>query len=84
MIQHSLCPSCKDGQSIESEEHFVFECTKYSNLREIWLAKLVKPEDFSTLGAPEKFTTIYDQAQNVKITAQFLINCYDVRSKIVF
>ena len=56
----------------------------YNNLREIWIDKLVKPENLSTLGAPEKFKAIFDQAQNVKITAQFLINCYDVRSKIIF
>ena len=84
MIHQRLCPSCKDGQSIETEEHFVFACVRYNNLREIWLDKLVKPEIFSTLSAPEKFKAIFDQAQNVKITAQFLINCYDVRSKIIF
>ena len=76
MIQQRLRPSCKDGQSIETEEHFIFSCVIYNNLREIWLNKLVKPDNFSTLGAPEKFRTIYDQAQNIKVTAQFLINCY--------
>ena len=84
MIQQRLYPSCKDGQSIETEEHFVFACVMYNNLREIWLDKLVKPEIFSTIDAPEKCKAIFDQAQNVKITAQFLINCYDVRSKIIF
>ena len=84
VIHERLCPSCKDGHSVENEEHFVFQCTKYNNLREIWLEKLVKPENFPTLSAPEKFKTIFDQAPNVKITAQFLINCYDVRSKIIF
>ena len=54
------------------------------HVRESRLYQLVKPDNFSTLGAPEKFRTIYDQVQNIKITAQFLINCYDVRSKIVF
>ena len=38
----------------------------------------------STLGTPEKCKAIFDQAQNVKITTQFVINCYDVRSKIIF
>ena len=84
LAHQRLCPSCKDGQSIENEEHFIFSCVKYNNLREIWLNKLVKPDNFSTLGASEKLKTIFDQAPNVKITAQFIINSYDVRSKIVF
>ena len=54
------------------------------HVRESRLYQLVKPDNFSTLGAPEKFRTIYDQAQNIKITAQFLIHCYDIRTKIVF
>ena len=54
------------------------------HVRESRLYQLVKPDNFSTLVAPEEFRTIYDQAQNIKLTAQFLINCYDVRSKIVF
>ena len=39
---------------------------KLRNIRELWLDKLVKPEIFSTLGAPEKFKAIFDQAQNVE------------------
>jgi hypothetical protein len=67
MIQQRLCPSCKDGHSIETEEHFVCACAMYNNLREIWLYKLVKPENVSTLGATEKYKAIFDQAQNVNV-----------------
>jgi hypothetical protein len=38
MIQQRLCPSCKDGQLIETEEHFVF--AMYINLSELWLINL--------------------------------------------
>ena len=41
IVQHRLCPSCKDGQSVENEEHFVFECIKYNSLRGMWFDKLV-------------------------------------------
>ena len=84
LIQQRLCPSCKDGQSIENEEHFIFSCSKYNILREIWLNKLKKETNFFTQNISEKFRTIFDKAENVKITAQYIINCYNVRSKIIF
>ena len=78
-----LCPSCKDGQSIENEEHFIFFCTKYNILRQLWLIKLNKPDNFVNMNCSEKFKVIFDQSDNVKITAQYIIDCYDVRSKLV-
>ena len=84
MAHERLCPCCKDNQSIENEEHFIFYCKKYSFLRQIWLSKLQKPEIFSTLEICEKFKIIFNQSANIKITAQFIIDCYDLRSKIVY
>ena len=84
LVQDRLCPCCKDGQSIETEEHFIFDCAKYNNLRKTWLSKITKPESFSNLNIGEKLKVIFDQAENVKATAQYIINCYDFRSKIVF
>merc|ERR1712208_523 len=48
-IHERLCPCCNDGQSIENEEHFVFHCAKYAKIRQIWIDKLQKNEDFPTL-----------------------------------
>ena len=84
LVQDRLCPCCKDGQSIETEEHFIFYCAKYNNLRKTWLSKITKPQSFSNLNIGEKLKVIFDQAENVKATAQYIINCYDFRSKIVF
>ena len=82
-INERLCPSCDDGLSIENEEHFVFKCAKYSKIRQIWMDKLQKNEDFLTLDSSEKFKIIFDQSENIKLTAQFLINIFDLRSKII-
>ena len=76
-----LCPSCKDGQSIENEEHFIFFRTKFNILRQLWLIKLNKPDNFVNMNCSEKFKVIFDQS--VKITAQYIIDCYHVRSKLV-
>ena len=83
MVHQRLCPCCRDGQSIESEEHFIFFCPKYNNLRQAWLNQLNKSENFLNLESAEKFKIIFDQAENVKFTAQYIVNCYDLRSKIV-
>ena len=82
--QERLCPSCKNSESIENEEHFIFFCEKYHFLRQEWLTKLNKPESFCELNLSEKFKIIFNESENVKVTAQYIVNCYDVRSKILF
>ena len=54
---------------IENEEHFIFYCKQYSFLRQKWLLKLQKPDNFSILETCEKFKIISNQAANIKITA---------------
>ena len=82
-IHERLCPSCNDGHSIENEDHFIFQCTKYSEIRQIWIDKLKKNEDFLNLDPSEKFKTVFDQPENIEITAQFIIDIFDLRSKII-
>ena len=83
MAHERLFPCCKDDISIENEEHFIFQCKTYSFLRTLWLSRLQKPENFSALAVSEKFKIIFNQAENIKLTAQFIIDCYDYRSKFV-
>ena len=45
-IHLRLFPSCNDGQSIENEEHFVFQCAKYSKFRQTWMDKVQKMKIF--------------------------------------
>ena len=48
-------------------------------MRQIWLNKLTKPENFSTLPSQDKFKIVLNEANNVKYTAQFLIDMMDLR-----
>ena len=82
-VHERLCPSCNDGRSIENEEHFIFYCSQYSELREIWIDQLQKNDDFFNLETSEKFKIIFDKPENIKCSAQFIINIYDRRSKII-
>ena len=82
--QERLCPSCKNGHSVENEEHFLFFCGSYHVLRQQWIQKIRKPVNFEDLILSEKLKIIFNESENVKCTAQYIVNCYDLRSKIVF
>ena len=68
-VEARLCPCCKDQKSVENEEHFIFHCFQYNNLREIWIEKITKPDNFKNLPIHENFKIIFDQSENIKITA---------------
>ena len=69
---------CLSGEN-ESEYHVLFICEKYANLRQIWLNKLTKPENFSILSSQDKFKIVLNEASNVKYSAQFIIDLMDLR-----
>ena len=61
----------------------MFICPKYDELRTNWLNKLVLPDNYGNLSDSEKLSTVLNVPDNVKPTAQFLIDAYGVRSKIL-
>ena len=75
--EQRLC-YCQNGEP-ESEFHVLFICDKYSNLRQLWMNKLTKPDDFDTMSKPDKFKLVMNEPRNVKFTAQFLIDMLDLR-----
>ena len=82
-----ICQICDQGafggQSVENEHHFIFVCRAYAEIRAIWMTKLNLPENFGGLQDFEKLGIVLNEAENVKITSQFLIDAYDLRSKIL-
>ena len=42
-----------------------------------------KNDKFSDLETSEKFRMIFDKPENIKSSAQFIINIFDLRSKII-
>ena len=69
---------CNNGEP-ECEYHVLFICEKYSNLRRLWLDKVTKPENFTILPKNERFDIILNEPNNVKYTAQYLIDLMDLR-----
>ena len=87
-INERICLICRDANlsldlepQIETEAHFLFFCDYYKNLRNTWLADLVKPENFVNLDEGLKLSIVLNVPENVKKTAQFIINAYNLRSK---
>jgi hypothetical protein len=79
-----LCQTCTNAeQRIEDEYHFIFECKAYEHERFLWIHKMELPTNFETETPEKKFDLVLNEPKNVKLTAQFLINIFDTRSKIV-
>ena len=71
-----LCLNCNDA--VEDEEHLLFECKNYKNLRNNWALLLAKPENYDTLSTYYKLTIVLDST-NLKVTSQFIIDCFNLR-----
>ena len=64
---------------VESECHVLYNCVKYVTLRQLWLSKLEKPENFLTLPNEEKLKITFNVPNNIRCTAQYLIDLMDLR-----
>ena len=78
------CQACPNPNlEIENEEHFLFKCSTYQTERLAWLEKLNVPNNFLLLSQNSKLDLVLNNHHNVKTTAQYIINIFDKRSKIV-
>ena len=68
---------------IENEYHFIFECNRYKEIRDIWLSKLDLPSNFNNSQHCEKLQIVLNEQHNVKLTAQFILDAYNIRSKVI-
>ena len=76
--------SCLEQAAQESECHFLLSCPAYQNLRQSWLSKLQLPENFYFLPPDEQIAIVVNDENNVKLTAQFITDAFNQRSKILF
>ena len=54
----------------------------YKNLREAWLSKLTKPENFSHLPPQDKLKLVLNKPENVRLTAQYIVSVMDLRRQL--
>ena len=89
-INERICLVCRDNNlrldldpQVETEAHFLFLCAHYSNLRDTWLESVIKPANFENLDEGSKLSIVLNVPENVKKTAQFIIDAYNMRSKML-
>ena len=80
-----FCVTCTNhNYEIECEQHYLFSCTAYTNIRQSWLSSLEKPDNFDDLeDNGEKLDIALNVAANIKLTANFILSAFDIRSKIL-
>ena len=89
-INERICPLCSESRiqrgllpQIETEAHFLFPCVQHINLRLKWFSMISKPENFEILNGVTKLDIVLNRAENCKPTAQFIVDAYGVRSKLI-
>ena len=76
---------CENAESeVENEEHFIFKCAAYTDLRTVLFNSIVKPENFYDLTLGEKLKILLENHDNVSQVANFVLHSYDLRSKLIF
>ena len=67
----------------QSKMSTTFISNVYNVMRRSWISTLIVPENFFELQAAEKFKLIFNKPENVKVTAQYILDAFNKRSKIV-
>ena len=80
---NNVDPSIVQTPKIENEFHFLFICNRYESIRNTLFSKLQLPDDFEILPDFEKLKAVLNEEKNVSLTAQFIVDAYRLRSKIV-
>ena len=80
--ERRYCIACPNHNlEIECEIHYLFSCTAYSDLRQSWLSSLEKPDNFDSLDSGQKLDIVLNLTSNIKLTANFILGAFDIRSK---
>ena len=89
-LHERLCPICTESRlqrslepEIETEIHFLFFCEHFENLRMCWMQKVTKPENFTNLDEGTRLKIVLNDPNNVKTTAQFLVDAFNMRRKML-
>ena len=81
-VNQRLCEVCNEN-FIEDEFHFVYVCGKYKAIRDPWINNLIKPDNFENLDEGSKLGVALNVGENVKSTARFIMDAFNMRSRII-
>ena len=81
-LEDRICTLC-DQQEVESELHFLFECSCYNHLRQPWLQNICNSHMlFRDMSTKEKLCILFDKSH--RSTAKFILNCFNHRKDQLF
>ena len=72
-----------DRDPVESEGHFLFFCVAYEAERGVWYGKMNLPENFVDLSIEHKLKIVLNDPANVKPTAIFITDAFNLRSTLL-
>ena len=79
-----MTPACRSLSLVETESHFLLQCSGYNDLRQRWLDKLDLPGNFSERSDADQIKILVNTPEYVKPTAQFIIDAFELRSKLLY
>ena len=68
---------------VESEFHFLLRCNAYADLRQQWMDSIALPDGFDDCNDVDK-TKVLINLSNVKATAQYIVEAFKQRTKVLF
>ena len=85
-VSDRLCKFCDViPASVETEYHFLFECSKYNNERAVLFNHVFKLyPNFLTLEMSEKWEIVMNCKQILPKTGQFIVNAMEVRNSTLY
>ena len=79
----TVTEECRAESCVESESHYLFYCGAYRQMRQQWLDSVNVPENFDQLTDNCKIKMLIN-LDNVKATAQFIVEAFTHRNKLLF
>ena len=79
----TVTEECRAELCVESESHYLFYCGAYRQMRQQWLDSVNVPENFDQLTDNCKIKMLIN-LDNVKATAQFIVEAFTHRNKLLF
>ena len=86
-LEDRVCPLttfCSEQKLVETEVHFLLVFPAFDQLRKDWLSRIVVPHGFNLFSDMEKVKQLVNNPDLVKPTAQFIIDAFDSRSKLIY
>ena len=78
----TVTEECRTESCVESESHFLFYCNGYRQMRQQLLDSITVPDNFHQLTDNNKIKVLINP-DNVKRTAQFIVEAFNHRNKLL-